>query len=254
MNEIILEDVVKEMELREKRVIDAALHIVGPERTKWVEFRHAVSCSLRDLWERGAHWEVYRRIHNDKVRRGARAAANFLRKFKTILNKESGLLPGTLVIMQGLFVRSDDEADAGRHDIGAAGKGLAHGDAAEMHKLQLEPPRQAAGLPDHAVFRDSGDEDEQHSGVKNFNDTLDRLIELYDELGKQAKDRPSLSEPKRDAAKQAYRLLREYGEPPTTSRNGQFCRLAAVLYGDPEANLQPYCVRVAKAHRLNTTA
>jgi hypothetical protein len=37
---------------------------------------------------------------------------------------------------------------------------LAHGEAAEMLQIGLEPPRHVAAQPDHAVVGDGGDEDE----------------------------------------------------------------------------------------------
>lgn len=71
---------------------------------------------------------------------------------------------------------------------------------------------------------------------------------------KWGKSQPS-AEDKRLAANGALLLCEKFGLPLTTTRktgeNTQasvFCRLAATLYGDPDANLQPYC-RAALAKR-----
>src|SRR6202011_592848 len=75
-------------------------------------------------------------------------------------------------------VRRDDDpgrgeiAVAAHHDVGASGKSLAHrlerlaphhyglapGARAKAAHVRLEPPRQRVVAPDHAVFRDRGDE------------------------------------------------------------------------------------------------
>jgi hypothetical protein len=74
------------------------------------------------------------------------------------------------------------------------------------------------------------------------------------EKSRWGKSQPS-AEDKRFAAKDALLLCEKFGLPLTTTRktgeNTQasvFCRLAATLYGDPDANLQPYC-RAALAMR-----
>jgi hypothetical protein len=74
------------------------------------------------------------------------------------------------------------------------------------------------------------------------------------EKSKWGKSQPSAQD-KRLAAHGALFLCEKFGLPLTTTRktgeNTQasvFCRLAATLYGDPDANLQPYC-RAALAKR-----
>ena len=74
------------------------------------------------------------------------------------------------------------------------------------------------------------------------------------EKSKWGKSQPS-AEDKRLAASGALFLCERFGLPLTTTRKtgentraSVFCRLAATLYGDPDANLQPYC-RTALATR-----
>jgi hypothetical protein len=51
------------------------------------------------------------------------------------------------------------------------------------------------------------------------------------------------------AAKAAARLLLKHGLPLNVTRGGKFCRLAALLYGDPKADLFRQCRATAKAAR-----
>ena len=67
------------------------------------------------------------------------------------------------------------------------------------------------------------------------------------EKSKWGKSQPSAQD-KRLAAHGALLLCEKFGLPLTTTRKtgentraSVFCRLAATLYGDPDANLQPYC-------------
>jgi hypothetical protein len=53
------------------------------------------------------------------------------------------------------------------------------------------------------------------------------------------------AERKRLAVAEAHRLLEKYGAAITPTRGSNFCRLAALLYGDPRANLRNQC----RAHR-----
>jgi hypothetical protein len=68
--------------------------------------------------------------------------------------------------------------------------------------------------------------------------------------------------PKEMAAERALKLLRIHGAPskrkgreklsvilPATTRNKPWCRLAAILYGDPKADLFQYVRKIAKKHR-----
>lgn len=53
-------------------------------------------------------------------------------------------------------------------------------------------------------------------------------------------------EAKRYAAEEAAQLLVAHGLPLNVTRKGKFCRLAAVLYGEPDADLFWHCRAVAK--------
>jgi hypothetical protein len=68
--------------------------------------------------------------------------------------------------------------------------------------------------------------------------------------------------PKEAAAKYAFQLLRIHGAPskrkgreelstilPPTTRDGAWCKLAAILYGDRKADLFQYVLKIAKRHR-----
>jgi hypothetical protein len=46
------------------------------------------------------------------------------------------------------------------------------------------------------------------------------------------------------AARVAYQLMRDYSLPIRAERDGKFCRLAAILYGDPKADLYTQCCTV----------
>ena len=46
---------------------------------------------------------------------------------------------------------------------------------------------------------------------------------------------------KRLAAEEAVWLLRKYGVDLTSSKEGAFCKLGALLYGKPQADLQRQC-------------
>ncbi len=48
------------------------------------------------------------------------------------------------------------------------------------------------------------------------------------------------------AAEAALHLCDEFRIKPTTTKGGAFCRLAAVLYGDKDADLQKQCSKVLK--------
>jgi len=77
---------------------------------------------------------------------------------------------------------------------------------------------------------------------------LARICERW-EKSKLGKPKPSANE-KQLAAKAALILLRKYNIDPTTTKTGIFCRLAAVLYGDKDADLQHHC-RLALSRSVN---
>jgi len=56
---------------------------------------------------------------------------------------------------------------------------------------------------------------------------------------------------KRLAAEAAPRLCERFGVKPTTTKDGQFCRLAALLYGDERADVQHHCREARKRGKKN---
>jgi hypothetical protein len=57
------------------------------------------------------------------------------------------------------------------------------------------------------------------------------------------KPKPS-AYPKQFAAEAALHLCDEFGVKLTKTKRGVFCRLAAVLHGDKDADLQKHCMMV----------
>jgi hypothetical protein len=51
---------------------------------------------------------------------------------------------------------------------------------------------------------------------------------------------------KRFALHQAYHLLNDRNRPCLASRNGDWCRLAAILYGNPKADMLSQCRQIRK--------
>ena len=52
------------------------------------------------------------------------------------------------------------------------------------------------------------------------------------------------AEAKRVAAEAAPHLCDEFAIKPTTTKDGPFCALAAVMWGDETADLQKHCIEV----------
>jgi hypothetical protein len=78
-----------------------------------------------------------------------------------------------------------------------------------------------------------------------------RGVDLKEEIAACERWRaPSFGKPKRTANKQhlaafeARELLQRYGHPITTTKTGQWCKLSAILFGDPSANLFHSCCHV----------
>jgi hypothetical protein len=57
--------------------------------------------------------------------------------------------------------------------------------------------------------------------------------------------------PKRFAAMAALRLCEGYGLLPTSTKTGDFCKLAAVLCGEPNADLQHWCRWALASREIN---
>jgi hypothetical protein len=76
-------------------------------------------------------------------------------------------------------------------------------------------------------------------------DVLDRWIAECDEIGAAPADRKARWQPwKTDAAWCALDLLRKYGCEISVSKKGAFCRLAALLSGEPRADRTFICKQV----------
>jgi hypothetical protein len=101
-----------------------------------------------------------------------------------------------------------------------------------------------------AMFADWADERDQfYNGDLNFSRAIRQLMEASDRYAKEPSGKPERSAyKKRLAAEEAMWLLRKYGLDVVTTKGGDFCRLAALLYGKPQADLQRHC-RAALQHR-----
>ena len=72
------------------------------------------------------------------------------------------------------------------------------------------------------------------------------------EKSKLGKPKPDAYE-KRLAAEAALHLLTMHDTYPTTTKAGQFCKLAAVLYGDQRADLQHHCRAALSQAQMRST-
>jgi hypothetical protein len=73
-------------------------------------------------------------------------------------------------------------------------------------------------------------------------DEISDWIKSYDALAATPSGPPKRNaDDKRRAVGSARSLLERYKQPIVTTKGSRFCRLAAVLYGTPHANFQPYC-------------
>jgi hypothetical protein len=86
-------------------------------------------------------------------------------------------------------------------------------------------------------------------GFENFREDVRRWARLYeDEEEERRKWAPLTSiqhaEAKRVAAEAALHLCHEFAIKPTTTKDGAFCALAAVMWGDETADLQKHCIEV----------
>lgn len=55
------------------------------------------------------------------------------------------------------------------------------------------------------------------------------------------------------AARVAYQLMHDHALPITAERKGEFCKLAATLYGDAKADLYQQCGAVLSKKRAGHT-
>jgi hypothetical protein len=86
-------------------------------------------------------------------------------------------------------------------------------------------------------------------GFENFREDVRRWARLYeDEEEERRKWVPLTSiqhaEAKRVAVEAALHLCDEFAIEPTTTKDGAFCALAAVMWGDETADLQKHCIEV----------
>jgi hypothetical protein len=120
--------------------------------------------------------------------------------------------------------------------------------AAEQFSAALRKVRDLTkNLPEHLHFALFGDWVDRHAEVYNghlkFAHAVARLMEASDQCARMPSGKPARSAyKKRLAAEEALRLLREYGaRRVTVTKRSDFCRLAALLCGEPQADLQQQC-------------
>jgi hypothetical protein len=86
-------------------------------------------------------------------------------------------------------------------------------------------------------------------GFEDFREDVRRWARLYEDEEKERKKWVRLTpvrhaEEKRVAAEVALYLCDEFAITPTTTKDGAFCALAAVIWGDEKADLQKHCIQV----------
>ena len=82
-------------------------------------------------------------------------------------------------------------------------------------------------------------------GLEKFRAEVERWVSVYEAKLKKPARKPKRSAiDKQLAAEAAVYLCDEFGVKPSATRTGPYCRLAAVLYGDKQADLQKHCQRV----------
>ena len=86
-------------------------------------------------------------------------------------------------------------------------------------------------------------------GFEDFREDVGRWARLYEDEEKKTKKWVRLTsirhaEEKRVAAEAALHLCDEFAITPTTTKDGPFCALAAVMWGDDKADLQKHCIEV----------
>jgi hypothetical protein len=86
-------------------------------------------------------------------------------------------------------------------------------------------------------------------GFENFREDVRRWARLYEDEEEERRKWVRLTsiqhaEAKRVAAEAALHLCDEFAIKPTTTKDGAFCALAAVMWGDETADLQKHCIEV----------
>jgi hypothetical protein len=77
---------------------------------------------------------------------------------------------------------------------------------------------------------------------------IDRMIdhlEVYERIDQE----PETANARREATLSAEYLCETFGIPLTTTKTGVFCRLAAALSGNDDADMQHYCRELVQARR-----
>ena len=92
-------------------------------------------------------------------------------------------------------------------------------------------------------------------GLEGFRADVERWSAGYESRVKAParKTKPSAND-KLLAAEAAVHLCDEFGVKLSATRTGTYCRLAAVLYGDKQADLQKHCLRVLRANYSTSLA
>jgi hypothetical protein len=86
-------------------------------------------------------------------------------------------------------------------------------------------------------------------GFENFREDVRRWARLYEDDEEERRKWVRLTsvqhaKEKRVAAEAALHLCDEFAIKPTTTKDGAFCALAAVMWGDETADLQKHCIEV----------
>lgn len=107
--------------------------------------------------------------------------------------------------------------------------------------MTRKAPTDFRALPFHVSAPQLGIEKEwfDHEHLLRHLKLLQAICESW-EKSKLGKPKPNAYE-KRLAADAALHLLKTHDIDPTTTKTGAFCKLAAVLYGDPSDHLQYHC-------------
>ena len=83
-------------------------------------------------------------------------------------------------------------------------------------------------------------------GIETFRNEVKRWSTVYQEIheGRLARTPKPFAYEKRFAAEAALHLCDEFAVKVTKTKGGAFCTLAAILYGEPSADLQKQCSKV----------
>jgi hypothetical protein len=107
-----------------------------------------------------------------------------------------------------------------------------------------KPTKRAARSLAHAILRG------QRAGLPMPVEWASLFL-MYQHIGTTRSGPPKRTDgfKKRLALQQAFWLLNDRNRPCVASRNGDWCKLAAILFGNPKADMLSHC-RVLRAIRL----